>query len=133
MTTPATVLLIGDDRAHLESRAAVLHHFWAIDLAPLRESDVSVFSAHLTVVCHTIPETERQQWVMRIRHQVPTMLIVRMNGFDSGPRDGADATVNVHAGPGALVSTIYELLTERGLGSKDWPPIPHAMLTDGIQ
>ena len=107
MKTPARVLLIGDDREHLAARAAVLHHFWEIDIAALRESDVPVFSADLTVVCHTIPEAERQQWVMRIRHQVPTMLIVRMNGFDSGPRDGADATVDVHAGPGALVSTIY--------------------------
>ena len=128
--TPARVLLIGNDRSHLEARAAVLHHFWDIDLAPLNDSDIPMFSADLVVVCHTLPETERQQWVTRVRHQVPTMLIVRMNGFDSGPHAGADATVDVHAGPGSLVSTIYELLTERGLASKTWPA---TQLAVGIQ
>ncbi len=133
MTLPARVLLIGDELDHLESRANVLKHFWEIDIAALQTSDVPVFSADLTVVCHTIPEEERERWVMRIRHQVPTMLIVRMNGFDSGPRDGADATVDVHAGPGSLVSTIYGLLTERGLASRGWPALPQHRLTDGIQ
>jgi hypothetical protein len=121
MSTPARVLLIGNEVEHLMARAAVLHHFWVVDVAALEESDVPVFSADLVVVCHTLPEGERQQWVMRVRQQVPTMLIVRMNGFDSGPHAGADATVNVHNGPGALVSTIYELLTERGLDSREWP------------
>ena len=125
MPTPARVLLIGNEREHLESRAAVLHHFWEIDIAALNQSDVPVFSADLVVVCHTLPEAERQHWVMRVRQHVPTMLIVRMNGFDSGPHAGADATVDVRHGPGALVSTIYELLTERGLASLDWPTSPH--------
>ncbi len=121
---PARVLLMGNELPHLEARAAVLHHFWQIDLTTVAESDVPIFSADLVVVCHTLPESERQKWVMKVRHQVPTMLIIRMNGFDSGPHAGADATVDVHAGPGALVSTIYELLTERGLASKDWPQVP---------
>ena len=120
MTTSARVLLIGNERRHLETRADVLRHFWDIDLATPHESDVLVFSADVVVVCHTLPVMERQQWVQRVRHQVPTMLIVRMNGFDSGPHAGADATVNVQNGPGALVSTIYELLTERGLPSREW-------------
>jgi hypothetical protein len=131
--TPARVLLIGNEREHLEARAAVLHHFWEIDIAALSGSDVPVFSADLVVVCHTLPEEERQQWVMRVRHQVPTMLIVRMNGFDSGPHAGADATVDVHHGPGALVSTIYELLTERGLASREWPAARFEAVLKNVQ
>ncbi len=133
MMTPARVLLIGNEREHLEARAEVLHHFWEIDIAALNESDVPVFSADLVVVCHTLPQVERQQWVMRVRHQVPSMLIVRMNGFDSGPHAGADATVDVHNGPGALVSTIYELLTERGLGSREWPLTAHEAAVRNVQ
>jgi hypothetical protein len=52
---------------------------------------------------------------------LPHILLVRVNGFDSGPHAGADATVDDLHGPGALVSTIYELLTERGLASRAWP------------
>ena len=133
MTMPARVLLIGNERAHLEARASVLHHFWDIDIAPLNESDVAMFSADLVVVCHTLPEAERQQWVTRVRHQVPTTLIVRMNGFDSGPHAGADATVNVRSGPGALVSTIYGLLTESGLKSRDWPVTAHEAALSPVQ
>ena len=133
MSTPARVLLIGHNQDHLRARAAVLHHFWVIDIASPEQSDVPVFSADLTVVCHTLPDAERQHWVQKIRHQVPSMLIVRMNGFDSGPHAGADATVDVHHGPGALVSAIYELLTERGLASRDWPETEPPKLTDGIQ
>ena len=122
--TPARVLLIGNERAHLEARAAVLHHFWHVELAPLAESELPVFSADLVVVCHTLPEAERQHWVLTVRHQFPSILIVRMNGFESGPHGGADATVDVEAGPGSLVSTLYELLTERGIASKRWPEVP---------
>ena len=121
MSTPARVLLIGYERSQLEVKASILHHFWTITLASPDQSDVPIFSADLVVVCHTLPEAERQHWVAKVRHQIPSMLIVRMNGFDSGPHAGADATVNIHNGPGALVSTIYELLTERGLISRDWP------------
>ena len=57
----------------------------------------------------------------RLRAEAPTLLLVRENGFESGPHAGADATVDVAHGPGALVSAIYALLTERGLGSRVWP------------
>jgi hypothetical protein len=133
MNTAARVLLVGHQRSHLEARASVLHHFWDIQTAEPEESLVSVFAADLVVVCHTLPEAERQHWVSKLRHQVPSMLIVRMNGFDSGPHAGADATVNVHNGPGALVSTIYELLIERGLPSRDWPETPADGSSGGIQ
>jgi hypothetical protein len=121
MNTPARVLLVGHHHRHLEVRASVLHHFWEVTIASPEQSEVPIFLADLVVLCHTIPEAERQQWVIKVRHQMPSMLIVRMNGFDSGPHAGADATVSVEHGPGALVSTIYELLTERGLESRDWP------------
>ena len=49
------------------------------------------------------------------------MLVVKVNGYDAGPHASADATVDETHGPGKLVSTIYELLTERGLPSRKWP------------
>jgi hypothetical protein len=132
MNTPARVLLVGHHRSHLESRATVLHHFWEIELSEPEDSLVSVYAADLVLVCHTLPEAERQQCVSTLRHQVPSMLIIRIDGFDSGPHASADATVNVHNGPGALVSTIYELLTERGLPSRDWPDTPPEARTGGV-
>ncbi len=121
MTTPAKVLLIGNEKAHLEARAKVLQHFWVVATAALDQSELPILEADLVILCHTIPEPERQEWVNRIRHTSPNMLIIKMNGYDSGPHAGADATVDVRNGPGALVSTIYELITERGLPSRAWP------------
>ena len=117
----AKVLLIGNDRVHLESRASVLQHFWPIATAALDRSEIPVLSADVVVLCHTLSDVERVEWLMKVRQEKPHMLIVRMNGYDSGPHAGSDATVDVHHGPGALISTIYGLLTERGLASKPWP------------
>jgi hypothetical protein len=117
----AKVLLLGNQRAHLEARASILRHFWTIGIAAVDEVELPLLDANLVVVCHTLPEPERNEWVQRVRQVEPTMLIVRMNGFDCGPHAGADATVDVRHGPGALVATIYELLMERGLPSRDWP------------
>ncbi|WP_142988193.1 hypothetical protein [Granulicella rosea] len=113
----------------LSSRALVLHHFWAIATAKVypfdghivSHGDVPLLTSDLVVLCHTIPETMRQDWIDSIRSKQPALLIVKMNGFDAGPHGGADATVATDSGPGGLVSTIYELLTERGLVSRDWP------------
>ena len=52
--------------------------------------------------------------------EAPGMLVVKINGYDAGPHASADATVDEAHGPGALVATIYELLTERGLPSRAW-------------
>ncbi len=129
MTTLARVLLIGNDDALLQSRAAVLTHFWAIATAQVfpvdghivSHGDVPLLKSDLVVLCHTIPDALRQGWIDAIRSSLPALLIVKMNGFDAGPHGGADATVATGNGPGALVSTIYGLLTERGLGSREWP------------
>jgi hypothetical protein len=128
MTTPAKVLLIGNEQDHLESRAQVLQHFWTIAISTVDRSEIPVAAADLVVVCHTLPEPERSEWVLKVRQEWPTTLIVKMNGYDSGPHLGADATVDVGHGPGALVSTIYELLTERGLASREWPQTAHERL-----
>lgn len=121
MTTSARVLLIGNEKSHLETRESVLKHFWSVASAALDQAEIPVLTTDLVVLCHTLSELDRQEWVNRIRHEVPNILIVKMNGYDSGPHAGADATVDIQNGPGALVSTIYELLTERGLPSRAWP------------
>jgi len=121
MAVPAQVTLIGKSQAYLDARAAVLQHFWLVETVALDEGKVPEFTPELIVICASIEGTEQQEWVNRARREMPQVPIVRMNGFDSGPLMGADATVNDEHGPGALVSTIYELLTERGLESRNWP------------
>lgn len=116
---PSRVLLIGGDQPHLDARVEVMEHFWTV-MTALADETLNL-ETDLVVVCETIPEPMRQDLVERVRGEAPTMLVVKVNGFDSGPRMGADATVDEVHGPGALVSTIYELLTERGLPSRGWP------------
>ena len=121
MVDVAKVALIGNSQPYLDVRAAVLQHFWQVQTVALDLGEAPDFNAEMVVVCASIPEIEQQQWVNRARQQSPLILIVRMNQFNSGPLMGADATVDDEDGPGPLVSTIYELLTERGLESREWP------------
>ena len=124
MAEPARVSLIGNSQSHLDVRAAVLQHFWKVETIALDLGEAPDFNTELVVVCASIGKPEQQRWVDRARQAAPMLLIVRCDGFDSGPLAGADATVDDEHGPGALVSTIYELLTERGLESRDWPELP---------
>jgi hypothetical protein len=124
MALPAQVSILGNTQAHLNVRAAVLQHFWRVETVALDAGETPKFLGELLVVCATIPSEERQAWVEKARTQAPAMLIVRVDNYDSGPRASADATVDDEHGPGALVSAIYELLTERGLESREWPEIP---------
>ena len=124
MDTAARVLLIGNAEAHLETRAAVLRSFWQVATLSAEAGELPPLDTDLVVVCETLPELERQQWVERVRLESSAMLVVKLNGYDAGPHAGADATVDVEHGPGALVATIYELLTERGLESRSWPFAP---------
>lgn len=121
MDTAARVLLIGNAEAHLDARAAVLRSFWQVATAAVDLGDLPPLDTDLVVVCETLPEPERQQWVERVRLESSAMLVIKLNGYDAGPHASADATVDVEHGPGALVATIYELLTERGLESRGWP------------
>jgi len=121
MAAPAQVILIGNLQAHLDARAAVLEHFWLVETVALDEGKTPEFTPEVVVICASIDGPAQQEWVDRARREMPKVAIVRMNGFDSGPLMGADATVDDAHGPGALVATIYELLTERGLESRAWP------------
>ncbi len=105
----------------MAARADVLENFWAVQTLAVHEGDELDLPADVVVVCDSLPELERQDLVERVRLQAPQMLVVKMNGYDSGPHASADATVDEAHGPGALVSTIYALLTERGLASRMWP------------
>ena len=121
MSTPARVLLIGNDPVHLGTRAAALEHFWQIGISTHDPLEILRNGTDLVVVFESLPELERQTLVERIKQEDASILVVKINGFNSGPHAGADAIVDAHEGPGALVSAIYELLTERGLGSRQWP------------
>jgi hypothetical protein len=124
MSAPAKVSIIGNTQAYVNVRAAVLQHFWLVETVALDAGEVPLFAAELMVLCASIAAEEQQDWVDRARVKRPHILIVRMDGFNHGPLAGADAMVDDGEGPGALVSTIYELLTERGLESREWPEIP---------
>jgi hypothetical protein len=123
MDAPAKVMIIGNSLPYLESRAKVLRNFWMVEMVALDLGQVPNFKADLLVVSASVPEPERQRLVEMARAQTPLTLIVRTDGYDSGPLSSADATVDEERGPGALVSTIYELLTERGLPSRGWPKL----------
>ena len=121
MPVPARVLLIGDDISHLATRAAVLEHFWQIRFGVGDPVQNVQQGADLVIVLESIPDLERQAIVEKIKHHDSSVLVVKINGFDSGPFACADAIVDAQHGPGALISAVYELLTERGLGSRAWP------------
>ena len=124
MSLPARVLLIGNGVEHLAERASVLRCFWAVETVALDMEQVPELGADMVVICSTLPDEERQEWVDRVRRASPMGLVIKMNGFDSGPFAGADAIVDDELGPGALVSKIYELITERGLRSRSWQSDP---------
>ena len=121
MSMLARVLIVGKLQENLDARAEILRHFWSIRTTALNEPEAAEIDADVVVVCETLSEAERQRWVDRIRQESSSILVVKVNGYDSGPFGGADATVDEQHGPGALVSTVYELLTERGKASRAWP------------
>jgi hypothetical protein len=123
MENPAQVTLIGNTEAYLMVRAAVLQHFWLVETVSLDSGELPKFAGELVVVCASLPAHERKAWVERARAEKPHVLIVRVDEFEAGPLAGADAIVEDEHGPGALVSAIYELLTERGLESREWPEV----------
>ncbi len=121
MAEPAEVCIVGNAQVYLNARASVLQHFWRVQTVALEAGEEPAFQSDLVVICSSIPWAERQWWVDRARAESPSILIVRVDEYDSGPSSGADATVDRQHGPGALVAAIYELLTERGLPSRAWP------------
>jgi hypothetical protein len=131
MAYPAQVVLLGNSHSHLSVRAAVLKHFWRVEIVAVDAGETPKFNSELLVVCSSIAGPERQNWVDRARAELPALLIVRMDDYDAGPLCGADAAVEDEHGPGALVSAIYELLTERGLESREWPRNTEAQITQG--
>ena len=123
MESLARVTLIGNAQTYLNVRATVLQHFWLVETVDLDLAQTPRSFGDLVVVCASIPEQLRQFWVEKARAEKPHALIVRIDGFDSGPLAGADANVDDEKGPGALVSACFELLTERGLESRPWPQV----------
>lgn len=120
MREPANVLLVGNEPEQLHTQATVLKHFWRISVSSTEEFPDLLGGADVVVLSHSLSDKDRQPLVEHINAFAPQMLIVKMNGSDTGPHNGVDAGVDLHHGPGALVSTVYELLTERGIPSKGW-------------
>ena len=118
---PAHVLMIGDNPAQLQAHMSILKYFWTIATADVHAYDHLLVTTDVVVLSHTLEEVERQRLVREISVARPEVLLVKINGYDSGPHAGVDASVDLHHGPAALISTLYELLTERGLGHRQWP------------
>lgn len=111
---------MGKSAAQAERMARVLRHCWIVTVELVKPGEAPGLSAEVVVLCDEFTAVERQSLVDHVKAEVPGMLIVKMNGYTSGPHAGADATVDEEQGPAALISTIYELLCERGLGSHQW-------------
>lgn len=124
MTGVAHILLVGNDGRLLNERAELLANFWEIEaISSFDAGDASLGIADLLVLCHTVTDAQRLAWIARSRGSLPTRPIVSLEFVDTADldrRNGADAAVDHNRGPAALVSTIYELLNERGRGSKPW-------------
>ncbi len=132
MKTAAHILLVGNDGRLLNERAELLSNFWKIAaISSFDESAPLLDAADLLVLCHTVTEAQRSAWIASSRATVAARPIVSLefvDPVDVGRRSGTDATVDHNRGPAALVSTIYELLNERGLGSKPWAAGGHTLL-----
>jgi hypothetical protein len=137
MTSPAHILLVGNDGRLLNERATLLANFWTVTaISSFDDAGHALAAAGLVVLCHTLTDAQRLAWIDRARTPAPTRPIVSLEFVDpagTGRRNGADARVEHRLGPAALVATIYELLTERGLGSREWTGGGHTLLgADGM-
>ena len=86
--SPARVTVVGVGRKHLHEREQVLRHFWEVELVIVDEGGELSLDTELVLLCHTLPELERQQWVERVRDDAPKMLVIKMNDHDSGHMQG---------------------------------------------
>ena len=124
MADAAHILLVGNDGRLLNERAELLSNFWEISaISSFDEGEAWLSEAELVVLCHTVTEVQRSTWIANSRATNAARPIVSLefaDPLDIGRRTGTDATVEHKRGPAALVSTIYELLNERGLASKPW-------------
>jgi len=134
MSATAHILLVGNDGRLLNERAQLLSNFWEIAaISTFDESHKPPAKTDLLLLCHTVTDAQRISWIESSRAAFPTRPIVSLefvDPADAGRRNGVDATVDHNRGPAALVSTIYELLNERGLGSKHWTSGGHTLLAE---
>jgi hypothetical protein len=129
MKHAAHILLVGNDGRLLNERAALLSNFWSVSaISTFDKADALVRSSDLLVLCHTVTEEQRLHWIAASREVAPARPIVSLEFAEIARRVGVDAVVDHHRGPAALVSTIYEILVERGLGSKLWVGGGHTLL-----
>jgi hypothetical protein len=133
MSKAAHILLVGNDGRLLNERAELLAHFWSVTaISTFDERQPFLQLSDLVVLCHTVDEAQRTAWVAQSRSAMPARAIISLELVEAAAlepsgalmrtvfRSGTDAVVDHHRGPAALVSTIYELLNERGLESKPW-------------
>jgi hypothetical protein len=132
MSSPAHILLVGNEGRLLNERAVLLANFWTIAaISSFDEAGDALHTASLVVLCHTLTEAQRVAWVERARAAAlarPILSLEFTDPADVGRRNGTDATVEHRLGPAALVSAIYELLTERGIASRQWTSGGHTLL-----
>ena len=78
----------------METRAAILEHFWRVGVLVGDPGTEVRLGAEVVVVCETLADTERQEWVQRVRHHSPSALVVQHEWVSCGTTAGADATVD---------------------------------------
>lgn len=141
MKDAAHILLVGNDGRLLQERTELLAHFWSIAaMSTFDEGPVHLRLADLLVLCHSVAPEQQAAWIASSRADRPGRPIVSIafasaSGPGEAPGHGrsTDAVVGHDRGPAALVSAIYELLTERGLLSKPWASGRQTLLNaDGL-
>ncbi len=121
MENAAHILLVGNDGRLLNERAELLKNFWAVSaISTFDRAADQLSSADLLVLCHTVTEEQRLEWIAASRGASPSRPVVSLEFAEVSRRNGVDAVVDHGHGPAELVATIYELLVERGLPSKHW-------------
>jgi hypothetical protein len=134
MSHAAHILLVGSDGRLLNERAALLEHFWTVSaISTFDEAVAGLRTAELLVLCHSVTEEQRAVWIEASRAAAPQRPVISLETGETARRAGVDAVVDHGRGPAALVSTIYELMTERGLKSRQWAAGAQTLLSpDGL-
>jgi DNA-binding NtrC family response regulator len=134
MNQAAHILLVENDGRLLNERAELLGNFWTMAaVSAFDEAGEQLRAAEMLVLGQTMTEEQRLMWIAASRESAPARPVISVEHGPAARRTGVDAVVDYRQGPAALVSTIYELLNERGLKSKQWAGGGHTLLSpDGL-
>lgn len=115
----AIVLMIGQDRSLIETRAGVLRLAGYTVVSSLPKHAVTQFLAgdfDLVLLCHSIPREDRERVARKIREYTSRTPIISVT-FAVDQKDSfTDATI--HSDPDELIAGLHEALNQMGNNSR---------------